>query len=131
MLLTNLIIATMTGGYGLISDGAMLIKDGRIAWVGPQSEAPAFSGEVVNGRGRLATPGLIDCHTHLVYGGSRTNEFELRLTGVPNTTVDLETSNDLVQWSVVRPVALGPTGSVDVTVAGATTGVHFYRAARR
>lgn len=83
MLLTNLIIATMTGGYGLISDGAMLIKDGRIAWVGPQSEAPAFSGEVVNGRGRLATPGLIDCHTHLVYGGSRTNEFELRLTGVP------------------------------------------------
>ncbi len=83
MLLTNINIATMNSGYGLISDGTILVENGRIAWVGPKSEAPAHSGETCNGRGRLVTPGLIDCHTHLVYGGNRANEFEMRLTGVP------------------------------------------------
>jgi len=81
MLLTNLKLATMQGGYGLIEDAGVLIKDGKIAWVGPRAEAPA--GESVNCRGKLATPGLIDCHTHLVYGGNRAAEFEMRLTGVP------------------------------------------------
>jgi imidazolonepropionase len=83
MLLTNLQIATMTGGYGLIPDGAILVENGTITWVGPESETPAHSGEMHNGRGRLVTPGLIDCHTHLVYGGNRASEFEQRLTGVP------------------------------------------------
>ena len=83
MLLTNLNIATMQGGYGLIHDGAILIENGRITWVGPRSEAPAWSGARHDGRGLLVTPGLIDCHTHLVYGGNRAHEFELRLTGVP------------------------------------------------
>ena len=81
MLLTNLNLATMTGGYGLIPDGAVLIEDGKIAWAGPRAAAP--SGPSLDCGGRLATPGLIDCHTHLVYGGNRANEFELRLTGVP------------------------------------------------
>jgi imidazolonepropionase len=81
MLLTNLQAATMTGGYGLIRDAAVLIETGRIAWVGPRAEAPA--GPAVDCGGRLLTPGLVDCHTHLVYGGNRANEFELRLTGVP------------------------------------------------
>ncbi len=83
MLLSNLKIATMTGGYGLIPNGSVLIREGKIAWVGPSSEAPASSGPAVNGGGRLLTPGLIDCHTHLVYGGNRANEFEQRLTGIP------------------------------------------------
>ena len=81
MLLTNLQLATMTGGYGLIPDGAILIEGGKIAWAGPRAAAP--SGPSLDCGGRLATPGLIDCHTHLVYGGNRANEFELRLTGVP------------------------------------------------
>ncbi len=81
MLLTNLHLATMTGGYGLIPDGAILIEGGKIAWAGPHAAAP--SGPSLDCGGRLATPGLIDCHTHLVYGGNRANEFELRLTGVP------------------------------------------------
>ena len=80
MLLTNLNLATMTGGYGLIPDGAVLIENGKIAWAGAKSEAPA--GKTIDCGGRLATPGLIDCHTHLVYGGNRANEFELRLNGV-------------------------------------------------
>ena len=81
MLLTNLTAATMQGGYGLIADAAVLVADGKIAWIGPRAEAPA--GNTLNCHGKLLTPGLIDCHTHLVYGGNRANEFELRLTGVP------------------------------------------------
>jgi len=81
MLLTNLTAATMKDGYGLIEDAAILIEGGRIAWVGPRSEAPSGH-ETTDCEGRLATPGLIDCHTHLVYGGSRAHEFEQRLTGV-------------------------------------------------
>ena len=81
MLLTNLQAATMTGGYGIVAKAAVMIENGRIAWVGPAAEAP--SGSAVDCGGRLLTPGLIDCHTHLVYGGNRANEFELRLTGVP------------------------------------------------
>ena len=81
MLLTNLNAATMRDGYGLIADAAVLIADGRIAWVGPRADAPGGH-EAVDCGGRLLTPGLIDCHTHLVYGGSRAHEFEQRLTGV-------------------------------------------------
>ena len=81
MLLTNLTVATMTSGYGLVHKGAVLIEGGRIVWVG--AEADAAHGPSVDCGGRLATPGLIDCHTHLVHGGNRANEFELRLTGVP------------------------------------------------
>jgi imidazolonepropionase len=81
MLLTNLNAATMRDGYGLIEDAAVLIADGKIEWVGPRTEAPKGHEEVDCG-GRLLTPGLVDCHTHIVYGGSRANEFEQRLTGV-------------------------------------------------
>lgn len=81
MLLTNLKAATMRDGYGLIEDAAILIEGGRIAWVGPRAEAPSGH-DTTDCEGRLATPGLIDCHTHIVYGGSRAHEFEQRLTGV-------------------------------------------------
>ena len=81
MLLTNLTAATMQGGYGLIADAAILIAGGEIAWAGPRAAAPGGH-HAVDCRGLLATPGLIDCHTHLVYGGSRAHEFEQRLTGV-------------------------------------------------
>jgi imidazolonepropionase len=81
MLLTHLNAATMQDGYGLIPDAAVLVEDGRIAWVGHRAEAPGGH-EMVDCGGRLLTPGLIDCHTHLVYGGNRAHEFEQRLTGV-------------------------------------------------
>jgi imidazolonepropionase len=79
MLLTNAKIATMTEGYGLIEHGAVKIDDGRIVWVGPA--AGATSEEAIDCKGKLLTPGLIDCHTHLIYGGNRANEFEMRLNG--------------------------------------------------
>jgi imidazolonepropionase len=84
MLFSNLKLATMTGGqpYGLIADGAVLVEDARIAWAGPRQDAPKDKdGKTVDCGGRLLTPGLIDCHTHLVYGGNRANEFEMRLNG--------------------------------------------------
>lgn len=78
---TNARLATLTGdGLGLVEQGAIAAQDGRIVWVGPASEAPPAA-EVVDCEGRLITPGLIDCHTHLVHGGSRANEWAMRLEG--------------------------------------------------
>ncbi len=78
-------LATMVPGrpYGAIENGAIAAKDGRIAWIGPRAELPsgAEASEVHPLEGAWVTPGLIDCHTHLVYGGDRAAEFELRLKG--------------------------------------------------
>ncbi len=76
-------LATLAGerGWGLIDDGALLVDgDGLLRWVGPSADAPAAD-EVAELHGALVTPGLVDCHTHLVYGGNRANEFEQRLHG--------------------------------------------------
>ena len=83
LLITNARIATMSAGvpYGLIDRGAVLIDNGKILWTGPVSEAPRARREL-DAKIRLITPGLIDCHTHLVYGGNRAHEFEQRLNGV-------------------------------------------------
>lgn len=79
--LATLIPAT-DGGLGLIANGVIAAKDGRIVFAGAASDAPAMdAGEINDCEGRLVTPGLIDCHTHLVYGGSRAREFEMRLDG--------------------------------------------------
>lgn len=86
----NLRLATMDAGragpYGMVDGaGALAIKDGRIAWLGAMADLPRDGpGAAVtrDGEGRWVTPGLIDCHTHLVYGGNRAGEFELRLQGV-------------------------------------------------
>ncbi|WP_211200694.1 imidazolonepropionase [Bosea thiooxidans] len=68
--------------YGAIEDGVVAARGGRIVYAGPRSEAPAFqAAETIDCQGRWITPGLIDCHTHLVYGGDRAHEFELRLQG--------------------------------------------------
>ncbi|WP_026790619.1 imidazolonepropionase [Pleomorphomonas oryzae] len=66
-----------------VERAAILAMDGRIAYVGPEADMPAnaSSVEIIDLEGRLVTPGLIDCHTHLVHGGDRAHEFELRLAG--------------------------------------------------
>jgi imidazolonepropionase len=81
MLLRNAALATMSEGYGLVEDGAILIEDGLIAWVGHASDMPSSTGGSVDLGGRLVTPGLIDCHTHAVFAGDRAIEFEMRLQG--------------------------------------------------
>ncbi len=85
LLITDCRVATMTEGgepYGAIEDAAILIKDGRIVWVGPHADLPVHKAvEIDRLEGRWVTPGLVDCHTHLVFGGDRSGEFERRLEG--------------------------------------------------
>ena len=82
----NVHLATLTGanGYGEIRDGAIAAKAGRIAWLGRRSDLPAeYRAKVEHDCGYCwLTPGLIDCHTHIVYAGNRSDEFEARLNGV-------------------------------------------------
>jgi imidazolonepropionase len=83
----NARLATMVAGpdYGAIADGAIAVRDGRIAWVGARAALPpavrAAATREHDAGGRWITPGLVDCHTHLVYAGSRAGEFEQRLNG--------------------------------------------------
>lgn len=80
--ISNVSIATMTGdGYGLVPDGVVDFADGMITYVGSRVVAPKHHGAVFDGAGGLLTPGLIDCHTHLVWAGSRADEFSQRLHG--------------------------------------------------
>lgn len=80
LLLTNARIATMRGtGLGIIDRGSIGIADGRIAWVGEGT--PDVDCETRDLGGAWVTPGLIDCHTHLVFAGNRAAEFEMRLKG--------------------------------------------------
>jgi imidazolonepropionase len=84
LVLTHARLATLAGasGYGLIDDGAIVIHGNVIEWLGPTADLkPVADAQVIDCSGRLVTPGLIDCHTHLVYGGDRADEFELRLEG--------------------------------------------------
>lgn len=84
-LITDCRLATMAVGgapFGTVEDGAILIRDGRIVWCGQRADLPAHEAvETDRLDGRWVTPGLIDCHTHLVFGGDRSGEFEQRLNG--------------------------------------------------
>ena len=83
-------LATMSGGapYGAIEDGAVPTAEGRIAWVGPRAELPSapetLAHDVHDLDGRWLTPGLIDCHTHLVYGGDRAAALPIRTMVAPS-----------------------------------------------
>ena len=83
----NVNLATMSDGsnsYGAIENGALAIANGKIAWLGTMSDLSASeykAEQLIDGKGAWLTPGLVDCHTHLVFGGNRANEFEMRLEG--------------------------------------------------
>lgn len=69
-------------GLGIVENGLIAARDGRIVYAGPRAEAPACAApDVVDCEDRWITPGLVDCHTHIVHGGNRAHEFELRLAG--------------------------------------------------
>jgi imidazolonepropionase len=84
-LFINVNLATMTAGdtpYGAIEDGALAVAQGRIAWVGAAADLPQRdAAAIIDGKRGWLTPGLIDCHTHLVFAGDRSGEFEQRLEG--------------------------------------------------
>lgn len=83
----NARLATMAegvAGLGIVDKGAIIARDGVIVYAGPEAEMPsalAQGGETTDCEGRWITPGLIDCHTHLIHAGNRANEFEMRLAG--------------------------------------------------
>ena len=84
-LITNAHLATMDEelSYGLIENGSIVIEDDRIIWAGSSTDLPEkfFSITQKDMQGRLITPALIDCHTHIIHGGNRAHEFEMRLNG--------------------------------------------------
>ena len=85
LLLTHATLATLDGEtpFGLLENAALAIADGRIAWLGPMDALPAraSTGRSEELGGRLLTPALVDCHTHLVFAGNRASEFDMRLNG--------------------------------------------------
>jgi imidazolonepropionase len=79
---TDANLCTLQGeGLGVIEDGAIAAKDGRIAWIGPRADLPGEAAQTTRCDGAWILPGLIDCHTHLIHAGNRAREFELRLQG--------------------------------------------------
>jgi imidazolonepropionase len=118
LLLTNANLATMAApeGYGAIERASLAIADGRIAFAGPQNALP--EGEAVvtlDLAGKWVTPGLIDCHTHLVYGGNRSAEFEMRLAGA--SYVEIAASGGGIRSTVLATRA----ASEDALFANAAT----------
>ncbi len=119
-------------GLGLIDDAAIVVEQGKIAYVGPQSEMPALYADypATNCENRLITPGLIDCHTHLIHAGNRAHEFELRLEGASYEEVAkagggivssvkalrAASEDDLVRESLPRLDALIAEGATTVEV---------------
>jgi imidazolonepropionase len=129
ILLTGVTAATMRGGYGLIPDAALLIDGDRIAWIGPRMDAPQAE-KTIDCNGLLLTPGLIDAHTHIVFGGNRAAEFEQRLNGASYadtaragggilstvTATRAATEDDLVAQALPRLDAMIRQGATTVEV---------------
>jgi len=110
LLLTDLRIATLrdaASGYGIIEDGALAIANGKIAWLGPLSERPANDiHETRSLDNRWITPALIDCHTHLIFGGNRATEYEQRLAGVSYEQIAAQGGGILSTVNATRAAAV-------------------------
>ncbi|ATF20158.1 imidazolonepropionase [Phaeobacter gallaeciensis] len=154
-LICDATLATMFGSdpaYGLIPGGLIVVQDGWIRWSGPEAQLPKDYADWprVSMGGRLVTPGLIDCHTHIVFGGNRAMEFEMRLNGasyeevaragggiVSTVSATREASlEDLVQGALPRLDALIAEGATVVEVKSGygldrKTELNMLRAARR
>src|ERR1700738_4831184 len=102
-------------GLGAVEDGVIAATDGRIVYAGPAADAPSAldAKQRTNCDGRWITPGLIDCHTHLVYGGNRAEEFEQRLAGASYQEIARRGGG------IVSTVRATPAGSEDELVSGA------------
>ncbi len=153
-LFVNARLATLApgrSGLGLVENGAVAAFGGRIVYAGPASDLPPFgAAERVDCEGRLVTPGLVDCHSHLVYAGDRAREFEMRLEGasyeeiaragggiVSTVKATREASPDaLVSQSLPRLDALLAEGVTTIEIKSgygldAETEIKQLRAARR
>ncbi len=130
--LSGAAIATMPpdGGYGLIARGSVVLDGGNIVWVGADLPPEYADWPVERLEGRLITPALIDCHTHLVFGGHRAREFEMRLNGASYEEIAragggivatvsatrAATQDDLIRSALTRLDALIDEGAATVEV---------------
>lgn len=130
----NASICTCENGYGLITQAAIASKDGIIAWVGAMDNLPdspeSLADNVVDVSQRLITPGLVDCHTHIVYAGDRSREFEMRLQGMSYADIARQgggiqstvtatreaTEDELFDQSVFRAHALMMSGATTLEI---------------
>ncbi|WIY53882.1 imidazolonepropionase [Devosia sp. YIM 151766] len=101
-------------GLGIIENGALVTQGGRIVYSGPEADMPESSGETVDCGGRCITPALVDCHTHLVFGGDRAREFEMRLSGA--TYEDIARAGGGIVASVEATRALHVDGLVEAAL---------------
>ena len=97
-------------GYGEIADGAILVKEDEVAWLGNQSDLPVdirqSAESIFDCQHKLVTPGLIDCHTHLVYAGNRAGEFEQRLEGVSYSEISRQGGGIMATVNATRNASI-------------------------
>jgi imidazolonepropionase len=91
-LVTNDPEAGSGGPLGLVADAAVVVEDGRIAWVGPAASAPTATDQAFDAAGRAVVPGFVDSHSHLVFAGDRTAEFNARMSGRAYTAGGIRTT---------------------------------------
>lgn len=97
----------ISADYGMITDGALMTSGSRICFVGRRGEIPSdFSGKTIELDGGVLLPGLIDCHTHLVFGGDRSHEFEMRLNGASYEQIAAEGGGIRSTVAATREVSL-------------------------
>ncbi len=104
-------------GLGIIEKGAIVCEGGRILFAGPEGELPSWlieTAEIADLEGRWVTPGLVDCHTHIVYGGNRAREFEMRLEGA--TYEEIARAGGGIVSSVKATNALSVEGLVEAAL---------------
>jgi imidazolonepropionase len=107
-------LLTMANGLGVVEDGLVAATGGRIVYAGPRADAPQLDAkERINLAGLWVTPGLIDCHTHLIHGGDRAHEFEMRLAGA--TYEEIARAGGGIRSTVHATRA---TSEEDLTLAG-------------
>ncbi|MFO1306751.1 MAG: imidazolonepropionase [Burkholderiales bacterium] len=132
LMLVDAHAATMRGGYGAIRDAAVGIRDGRIAWIGARTGLPrdASATTTLSCGGDWLLPGLVDCHTHLVYAGNRASEFERRQNGASYADIAREgggiastvratraaSEDELARQSLPRLAALAAEGVTTVEI---------------
>lgn len=101
------IVTMQAGKYSLIPDGAIAVQQDRIVWLGPRKEARHIKAEThTNLGGGIVTPGLVDCHTHLVFGGDRSHEFEQRLNGISYSEIAAQGGGIISTVNATRKASL-------------------------
>ncbi|NNH32608.1 amidohydrolase family protein, partial [Rhizobium sp. SEMIA 4085] len=104
-------------GLGIVEKGAIVTENGRIRYAGPEGELPVSvieRAEIIDLEGRWVTPGLVDCHTHIVHGGNRAREFEMRLDGA--TYEEIARAGGGIVSSVKATNALSGEGLVQASL---------------